>query len=159
MQYFSGLVSLRALNILHFRNNDTCIWVMREILRFIVDNLSHHPELKLEWIAMENDRVDRIIRPSSSDKDGDSDSEGGDGELGKKKRSGSGNSVGKAKMQTDAHDAYPILPSIELDTDSESDEDSHDSGQRLRFKTVGPLQFYDAWGVKIFEKEIRAGKL
>ncbi|KAJ3465553.1 hypothetical protein MRS44_006211 [Fusarium solani] len=66
MQYFAGLVNLRAINILRFRNNDTCIWVMREILNFIVDNLSHHPELKLEWIAMEDDRLDRVIRPSDT---------------------------------------------------------------------------------------------
>lgn len=133
---------------------------MREILRFLVDNLSHHPELKLEWIAMENDRVDRIIRPSVNDKEGDDDSEGeGEEREKKKKNGGNSNSLGKAKIQTGVHDAYPIMPSIELDTDSESDEDSHDSGQRLRFKTVGPLQFYDAWGVKIFEKEIRSGKL
>lgn len=65
MQYFSGLVNLRAINILRFRN-DTCIWVMREIVRFLVDNLSHHPELKLEWIAMEYERVDPVIRPSEA---------------------------------------------------------------------------------------------
>ncbi|KAH8172867.1 F-box domain-containing protein [Sarocladium implicatum] len=155
MQYFSGLKSLRALNILHFRNNDTCVWVMREILRFIVDNLSHHPELKLEWIAMENDRVDRIIRPSVGHRDHDDDSEGEDEVLEKLKKSNE-HSLGKAKLI--ANTQYPIMPSIELDTDSDSDDD-HDSGQRLRYKTVGPLQFYDTWGIKIFEKEIRAGKI
>ena len=67
MQYFSGLAKLRALHILHFKNNDTCIWVMREILRFIVDNLSHHPESKLEWIAMEDDRVDHVVRTTPAE--------------------------------------------------------------------------------------------
>lgn len=157
MQYFSGLKSLRALNILHFRNNDTCVWVMREILRFIVDNLSHHPELKLEWIAMENDRVDRIIRPSANEKENDDDDSEGDDEDREKQKKSNGHGLAKAKLQGD-HDGYPILPSIELDSESESDDDQ-DSGQRLRYKTVGPLQFYDTWGVKIFEKEIRAGKL
>jgi hypothetical protein len=46
-----------------------------------------------------------------------------------------------------------------LDSESESEDEGMDSGSRLRFKTVGPLQFYDVWGVKIFEKEIRSGKL
>ena len=148
MQYFSGLVSLRAINILHFKNNDTCIWVMRETLRFIVDNLSHHPELKLEWIAMEDDRVDRVVRPSESQEPGTE---------GREKREKSRNK-GKAPA-TAASDAFPALPMDALDSESESDEDSFDSGTRLRFKTMGPLQFYDVWGVKIFEKEIRSGRL
>jgi hypothetical protein len=158
MQYFSGLTSLRALNILHFRNNDTCIWVMREILRFIVDNLSHHPELKLEWIAMENDRVDRIVRPTENE---GKDSEEGTEKDGRERKKKKGSSKGKAPAPfiPDPHDAYPILPSIELDSESDSEDEFSDTGARLRFRTVGPMQFYDAWGVKIFEKEIRSGKL
>ena len=148
MQYFSGLLSLRAINILHFKNNDTCIWVMRETLRFIVDNLSHHPELKLEWIAMEDDRVDRVVRPSELQQAGTE---------GREKRDKS-RDKGKAPA-TAAGDAFPALPMDALDSESESDEDSFDSGTRLRFKTMGPLQFYDVWGVKIFEKEIRSGRL
>lgn len=117
---------------------------MREILRFIVDNLSHRPELKLEWIAMEDDRVDRVVRPSESDSSN-----------GKKKAKGKG----KAQAIAGSQDAFPVLPSVEVGSESESDEELFDSGTRLRFKTVGPLQFYDVWGVKIFEKEIRSGKL
>lgn len=146
MQYFSGLVNLRAINILHFKNSDTCIWVMREILRFIVDNLSHHPELKLEWIAMEDERVDRVIRPSHPDMEDGNDSE----DKGKS----------KAPFMPEPNSPFPVLPVEGLDSESESDEDdAFDSGKRLRLKTVGPLQFYDVWGVKIFEKEIRHGRL
>jgi hypothetical protein len=149
MQYFSGLVSLRAINILHFRNNDTCIWVMREILRFIVDNLSHHPELKLEWIAMEDDRVDRVVRPS----EGPESSSDATQERHKAK------SKGKQPATMGGDSAFPWLPVEGLDSESESEDDGFDCGTRLRFKTVGPLQFYDVWGVKIFEKEIRSGRL
>ncbi|KAF5009024.1 hypothetical protein FDECE_4738 [Fusarium decemcellulare] len=146
MQYFAGLINLRAINILRFRNNDTCIWVMREILNFIVDNLSHHPELKLEWIAMEDDRLDRVIRPSDTP------------EEGVKRRD-----KGKEKAIANPHhndSALPVLPS--WGSDSESDEDDDDAsncGRRLRLKTVGVLQFYEVWGVKIFDKEIRTGRL
>ncbi|KAM5348332.1 hypothetical protein ACJ41O_008156 [Fusarium nematophilum] len=146
MQYFAGLINLRAINILRFRNNDTCIWVMREILNFIVDNLSHHPELKLEWIAMEDDRLDRVIRPSETP------------EEGVKRRD-----KGKEKATVNPHhnsSALPVLPS--WGSDSESDEDDDDAsncGKRLRLKTVGVLQFYEVWGVKIFDKEIRTGRL
>lgn len=152
MQYFSGLVSLRAINILHFKNNDTCIWVMREILRFIVDNLSHHPELKLEWIAMEDDRVDRVVRPSES-----SNEKSTEEPVKRTKDKGKEKAHGPFSMNQ-AHD-FPVLPLDGLDSESDSDDDGMDSGSRLRFKTVGPLQFYDVWGVKIFEKEIRSGKL
>ncbi|KAH6607761.1 hypothetical protein Trco_004074 [Trichoderma cornu-damae] len=153
MQYFSGLVNLRAINILHFRNNDTCIWVVREILRFIVDNLSHYPELKLEWIAMEDDRVDRVIRPTD-------ETDASPDERNNNKRAKS-----KSKDKAPAgpgpglHDAFPALPVDGLDPESDSDDDGFNGGTRLRFRTVGPLQFYDVWGVKIFDKEIRGGKL
>jgi hypothetical protein len=146
MQYFSGLINLRAINILRFRNNDTCIWVMREILNFIVDNLSHHPELKLEWIAMEDDRLDRVIRPTDMPDEGE------------KRRA-----KGKEKAIVSPHHNsinLPILPTWGSDSESEDEEDdASNCGKRLRLKTVGVLQFYEVWGVKIFDKEIRSGRL
>ncbi|ENH73869.1 hypothetical protein FOC1_g10011189 [Fusarium oxysporum f. sp. cubense race 1] len=146
MQYFAGLVNLRAINILRFRNNDTCIWVMREILNFIVDNLSHHPELKLEWIAMEDDRLDRVIRPTDAIEEGE------------KRRD-----KGKEKATVHPHhnsSNLPVLPSWGSDSESEEDDDdASNCGKRLRLKTVGVLQFYEVWGVKIFDKEIRSGRL
>ena len=154
MQYFSGLTNLRAINILHFKNNDTCIWVMREILRFIVDNLSHHPELKLEWIAMEDDRVDRVVRPSEiSDRVRETEPA--------KRSKGKGKSKEKPHVSVGVtlDGAFPLLPVDGLDSESDSDDEGFDSGTRLRFKTVGPLQFYDVWGVKIFEKEVRSGRI
>ncbi|KND87843.1 hypothetical protein TOPH_07476, partial [Tolypocladium ophioglossoides CBS 100239] len=150
MQYFSGLTNLRAINILHFKNNDTCIWVMREILRFIVDNLSHHPELKLEWIAMEDDRVDRVVRPSETS------DEVPENEPAKRSK---GKEKPHVPVGATSHGAFPLLPVDGLDSESDSDDEGSDSGTRLRFKTVGPLRFYDVWGVKIFEKEIRSGRL
>ncbi|KAK7415329.1 hypothetical protein QQX98_005973 [Neonectria punicea] len=151
MQYLPGLVALRALHILHFRNNDTCIWVMREVLNFIVDNLSHHPELELEWIAMEDDRLDRVIRPSEKPKKSD--------EASKRRDKGKG----KATIGLDhSNNALPLLPMTEWGSDTDSDEDDDDAfhcGKRLRLKTVGELQFYDVWGIKIFDKEIRSGRL
>ncbi|RGP65021.1 hypothetical protein FLONG3_9356 [Fusarium longipes] len=146
MQYFAGLINLRAINILRFRNNDTCIWVMREILNFIVDNLSHHPELKLEWIAMEDDRLDRVIRPTDMPDEGE------------KRRD-----KGKEKATVSAHHnniSLPIMPTLGSDSESEDeDDDASNCGKRLRLKTVGVLQFYEVWGVKIFDKEIRSGRL
>jgi hypothetical protein len=149
MQYFAGLIKLKAINILRFRNNDTCIWVMRETLNFIVDNLSHHPELQLEWIAMEDDRLDRVIRPSKSATTNEEPS---------KRRS---KGKGKATMGPGHNDSLPLLPISDWGSESESEEDEDDAfncGKRLRLKTVGVLQFYEVWGIKIFEKEIRFGR-
>ncbi|KAF7535656.1 hypothetical protein G7054_g5150 [Neopestalotiopsis clavispora] len=55
LQYLAGLVNLRALHVLSFRVDDTCLSVMRETRRFIVDTVSHYPEMRLEWIAMGDD--------------------------------------------------------------------------------------------------------
>lgn len=119
-------------------------------MRFIVDNLSHHPEMKLEWIAIEGDRVDRVVRPSDylglvgstdateSRKDKDAD---------------------MILVPNTSSSPYPPLPLDAFDSESDSEEDETDGGSRLRFRTIGPLQFYDVWGVKIFQKEIRRGKL
>lgn len=156
IQYFAGLVNLRAINILHFKNTDTCLSVMREILRFIVDTLSHNPKLKLEWIAMEDERVDRVVRPSDFVDEflQDEDSK-------KRDRKGKATAFGQNPQGIAASgSSYPTFPDMDgLDSDSDSEDDTFDSGSRLRFKTVGPLQFYDVWGVKIFEKEIRSGRL
>jgi hypothetical protein len=147
MQFLPGLVNLRAIHIIHFRNNDTCIWVMREILRFMVDNLSHLPQLKVEWIAMAEDRVDRVVWNADDSQ--------------KKSRDQGRKSVTKTKVTTasTASAAYPLLPSLPAESESDSEEDGFDSGSRLRVRTFGPVQFHDVWGVKIFEKEIRSGRL
>ncbi|KAK8929672.1 hypothetical protein VCV18_002336 [Metarhizium anisopliae] len=152
VQYFSGLINLRAINILHFKNSDTCIWVMRELLRFIVDNLSHHPELKLEWIAMEDDRVDRVVRPSECSADSSSQEP-------MKRTKNKGKDKAHVPANGSSSQEYPVFPLEGLDSESESEDEGMDSGSRLRYKTVGPLPFYDVWGVKIFEKEIRSGRL
>ncbi|KAI1073761.1 hypothetical protein F5B20DRAFT_565986 [Whalleya microplaca] len=63
IQSIAGLVNLRALQLIAFRTDDTCVSVVREARRFIVDAISHHPELKLEWLAIsEDDRAMRIAR-------------------------------------------------------------------------------------------------
>lgn len=146
MQFLPGLVNLRAIHIIHFRNNDTCIWVMREILRFIVDNLSHLPQLKVEWIAMAEDRVDRVVRNTE------------DSQNSRDRRKRSATKV-KVTTASTANTTFPLLPSIPAESESDSEEDGFDSGSRLRVRTFGPIQFHDVWGVKIFEKEIRTGRL
>lgn len=155
MQNLSGLANLRALNIIHFRNDDTCVWVMRETRKFIVDNLSHFPNLKLEWISIDDDRVERIIRASELPPKPDAD---------KKKKD-----KGKAKAATTpplnlfnnatAGESLPLLPVHGWDSESDSDDEDANVSSQNKLETIENVHFYDVWGVRIFKKEIMTGRL
>lgn len=154
MQHLSGLVNLRALHIVRLRNDDTCVWVMRETKRFLIDNVSHHPELKLEWVSVDDDdRVERLIRPSSFSKK-DKKSEKSKGKQKAVSVLGA-NSVSGAGIGSDA---FPLLPppdSWDISSESEDDEDLNDT----KLETMENIHFYDVWGVRIFKKEIVSGRL
>ncbi|KAL1900477.1 hypothetical protein Sste5346_002197 [Sporothrix stenoceras] len=63
LRCLSGFRALKALHLVHVRNDDTCVWVMQEIRRFLVDTLSHYPHLPLTYLATENvHTLDRIVR-------------------------------------------------------------------------------------------------
>lgn len=58
-----GFRALRALHLVHLRNEDTCVWVMQEVRHFLVDTLSHYPHLPLTYLATESAHtIDRIVR-------------------------------------------------------------------------------------------------
>lgn len=103
---------------------------------------------------MEDDRIDRVIRPSESNVTTEEDTV--------KNR---GNETVPFLGTGHSSEALPVLPTngwasgSDSDGDDDDDDRGYDNGKHLRLKTVGPLQFYDVWGVKIFEKEIRSGRL
>ncbi|KAH8889669.1 hypothetical protein GQ53DRAFT_187973 [Thozetella sp. PMI_491] len=147
MQQLSGLTALRALHIVQLRNDDTCVWVMRETKKFLIDNLSHHPEMKLEWISLDDDdRVERIIRPS---------------ELPKKEEKSAKESKGKQKAGAagGVNDLFPVLPAVDPWDMSSDSSDEDDDLQEQKIETVGDIHFYDVWGVRIFKKEVITGRL
>ncbi|KAL5348405.1 tRNA (cytosine-5-)-methyltransferase ncl1 [Pseudogymnoascus australis] len=120
-QFLPGLVSLKALHIINFRNEDTCHWVMREIPRFIADALSSHPSMKLEYLAL-GSTVGRLawkvkVVPKPEDK-----------------------GKGKATIYTSNTN---LIPEEKL-SESESEED--DSAPGLRLETVECGRFYDVPG-------------
>ncbi len=142
MQQLDGLVSLRALHIIQLRNDDTCVWVMRETKRFLIDNLSHYPDLKLEWISIDEDCLaERIVRPSEAPKKSEK-------AKGKEKATNLTNGSGNG--------GFPILP---LDTWDTPSEDSDDDDDPLKLETFDNVHFSDVWGVKIFKKEITSGRI
>ncbi len=148
MQQLSGLANLRALHIIQLRNDDTCVWVMRETKKFLIDNLSHHPEMKLEWISLDDDdRVERIIRPA---------------DLPKKEKKQGSKAKGKQKAGISGHvgnDTFPVLTAADAWGLSSDSEDDDDDLQEQKIETVGDIHFYDVWGVRIFKKEVITGRV
>ena len=152
MQQLAGLVSLRALHIIQLRNDDTCVWVMRETKRFLIDNLSHHSHMKLEWISIDDeDRVERLIRPSDLPKKEKGASKKA---KGKQKAVGGGYSGGYGT----GNDMFPVLPTAENWDNMGSESDDDEDLQEDRIETVD-FHFYDVYGSRIFKKEIVNGRL
>lgn len=196
MQHMAGLANLRALHIVQLRDEDTCHWVLRETKRFLADNVSHHPHLKLEWLSVnEDDRVMRLVRMHKGRRrDGDDKDPKGKGKA-KDKGKWKGKGVQTAVVPvaaslTSASSSSPLpmepiaspveSPTFDLDLSSmdlskflpkdlsealgSSDEEDGDFGGEdgrygQKIKLVDGLNFCDAEGVRIFKKEVVAGKL
>ncbi|OTB11649.1 hypothetical protein K445DRAFT_321818 [Daldinia sp. EC12] len=148
IQRIAGLTNLRALQLISFRTEDTCLSVMRETRRFIVDALSFHPELKLEWLALGDDeRAVRIVRKPG---------------VSKKPRVG----LKKDKQQVPGSNQdyvgnglFPVAP-IGWGATSDSDDDEDDDPLlRVKLELVEPFSFYDIFDIRIFKKEIVSGRL
>ena len=148
IQRIPGLTNLRALQLISFRTEDTCLSVMRETRRFIVDALSFHPELKLEWLALGDDeRAVRIVRKSG---------------VPKKPRVGSKKDKQQAPISNQdyvGNGLFPVAP-IGWGATSDSDDDEDDDPLlRVKLELVEPFSFYDIFGIRIFKKEIVSGRL
>lgn len=182
-----GLTALRALHVVELRNDDTCVWVMRETKFFLIDTVSHCPALrKLEWVSVdEEDRVSRLVRPAAKKKkkggdgDGDDDDDDDDGGKGKGKakegqqQDKSGKAKAKASKGNKSKTAtaiggvvtldIPALIAAELADDFSSDEEDAAAeaefllGQKI--EVVDGMHFCDVDDVRIFKKEVVAGRL
>ncbi|KAI1634972.1 hypothetical protein F4809DRAFT_615909 [Biscogniauxia mediterranea] len=147
IQNITGLVNLRALQLISFRHEDTCLSVMRETRRFIVDAVSHHPQLKLEYLCMVDDeRVTRIIRKPRTGRKAKKD-----------KGKGKGASQTGLNYSWATHGPSPVAETS-WDAESDSDEDE-DELQGMELELNENVPYYDIWGVRIFKKEMVAGRL
>jgi hypothetical protein len=139
------------MHIINFRNDDTCHWVIREIRKFAVDSVAHNPEMKLEYIALEN-TVERLVR-----------------RMKKPKPKGKGKAVEKGKgKEVDISSPSVMFPTLDSllspPVVSESSEDesvnSEDEvGPGLKLETLEGVRFYDIYGVRIFRKDVMMGRL
>ncbi|KAI8964860.1 hypothetical protein F5Y11DRAFT_314647 [Daldinia sp. FL1419] len=148
IQRIAGLSNLRALQLISFRTEDACLSVMREVRHFIVDALSFHPELKLEWLALgDSGQAVRIVRKSGAPK--------------KQKaflNKGKGHTP-NPNQDYISDGFFPIAP-VEWGATSESEEEDYDDPlTRVKLELVEPFSFYDIFGVRIFKKEIANGRL
>ncbi|KAH9905122.1 hypothetical protein F4778DRAFT_728819 [Xylariomycetidae sp. FL2044] len=156
IQHISGLVSLRALQLVSFRNDDTCHSVIRETRNFLVDTLSYLPGMKLEWLSMgdeDRDRTVRIIRKTEDSAKKTS-----------KKNKGKGKPVVPIPQFTSlsSNGPYPVFAAAEdwpEANESSDDSDTDPSSPAVKLELVEGIAYYDVWGVKIFEKEIIHGRL
>ncbi|KAI1461584.1 hypothetical protein F4805DRAFT_412589 [Annulohypoxylon moriforme] len=146
LQLIAGLVNLRALQLVSFRTEDTCLSVMRETRRFIVDALSHHPELKLEWLALgDEDRVVRVVRKAESPK--------------RPKFTTKGKQPATNLIDYNIGGSFPVAPT-EWDEVSESEDDGGDDQPPMtKLELNEGYSFYDIYGVRIFKKEVVSGRL
>jgi hypothetical protein len=206
MQHVAGLTALRALHVVRLRNDDTCVWVMRETKRFLVDAVSHYPELRLDWLAVdEDDRVDRLVRVPKWDASGKEKAKG----KGKQKAAAAGAGDTEAEILVDSAVAglvsasvwgppsdteglaaaeglglhIPSLIAAELGngeeggpmtgvtvssasgseegegSESESEEECEEEFPGQKIAIVEGVAFCDVSGVRIFKKEVVAGRL
>jgi len=128
---------------------------MREFKGFTKDNVAHNPDMKLEYLALQ-DNVDRLVRRSAL-------------YVSKTKKA-----KGKGKAKESKHLAEMILGvSNALTGDaangapfewqaSSDDEDQWDvpvGKAGLKVETVEGVRFGDVVGVRIFEKDVVGGRL
>lgn len=176
MQNLSGLKNLYALHILHFRSDDTCIWVFRELRRFIVDNVAQHPHLPLQYLALK-DSVSQLARsfkpPSSgtatktkkkSKSKSKSKGKGKEGGGAPMAIMGTGMGAGTATASMGGSSGSGAAASAEESTTEADDADDDDEDEvflanGLKIDTIDGFRFFDVPEVKIFSREIRLGKL
>lgn len=116
---------------------------MRETKRFLVDSLSHYPDLKLEWVSIDEEAVaEQVLRPSQT--------------RGETKPKSKGKEKATMPPSGLSSDAFPVLPVDSWDGIGESDDEEE---EEELVTLSGSVAFADVWEVKIFKKEITSGRL
>jgi len=174
------LTSLRALHIISFRADDTCAYVIREFRHFFVDNISHNPEMKLEYLAMDGN-VERLVRRKPLPPPRKIDIKGKGKELLKKSKEKGYNmgiamneqladlilsGGGWASSSSNPSSAINVgewdsseEEDVEMEGDDENGAETLSKKVGLRVETVEGVRFWEVNGIKIFEKEVVYGRL
>lgn len=180
-QFMPGLESLRALHTIEFRCRETCAWVMQEFRKFVVDNVAHNPEMKLEYLAL-GASVDRLVRhPLPLEAPVDRKGKGKEttatkgptlaqlavaqhktlAQLALAQNDTSWSSTGGIGIGSNALDILNSpIPGFSTSWDDSDDEDLDVGGKSgLRIEMIENMPFYEVTDVRIFEKDILLGRL
>ncbi|KAI1143214.1 hypothetical protein F5Y05DRAFT_408668 [Hypoxylon sp. FL0543] len=149
IQNIGGLINLRALQLISFRTEDTCLSVIRETRCFIVDAISQHRQLKLEWLALgDGERAVRIIRKTIEAPN-----------VPKKTSTKGKEPATNTQTNYNVDAPFPMVP-VESDASSESEDDNEDSiFPTNKLQVIEGFAFYDIYGIRIFKKEVANGRL
>jgi len=149
------MTSLRALQMAHFRNDDPCACVMRESKKFMTDIVAHNPQMKLEYIAIDQS-VERLVRRSrakSTKKD----------KKGKGKANETTKVIAEALLSSDgtwADAGASSTPTFDWQASSDEEAEAIIVGKLgLKVETIEGIRFCDVAGVRIFEKDVTGGRL
>lgn len=146
MQGLRGLKSLVAMHILNMRTPDQCASLARESRKFTIDNITHIPELKVKYLAMDNVVFELARKPSSLRK--------------MEKAKAEADAQGKGKGKGKEKEAVGVYGDGEADGMGDEEENFSDiEAGTLEMACVKHSKFADLPAVTIFRKDIRTGKL
>ncbi|CAG8981180.1 hypothetical protein HYALB_00013191 [Hymenoscyphus albidus] len=171
LQFISGLTSLRALHTNYFRQEDQCQWVRNNFGKFLIDTVSQNPQMKLEYLALDQN-VERLVRRSKEkplkkifDKKGKGKAKSSDnakalaemilGPSGTWPDGGAINNGGQSGINMPGNDDW------QLSSDEEEDANAGPIVGKLglRVETIDGVRFCDVPDVRIFEKDVVGGRL
>ena len=170
------MASLRALHIISFHTEDTCLWVMRELRKFAIDSVAHHPQMKLEYIGLDH-TVERLLRKpkgaskSKADRRKDkakasspvSETPNVNGVAPTTVQGLTNGETQKSPHPCEAmtNGSAPHASNGEIDDDSSSSDEGGDEDLQplLKIETLENVRMYDVDGVRIFRKDVMAGRL
>lgn len=148
--------SLRALHAYQFRDADSCAWVTEGSRKFTVDVVAHNPQMKLEYIALDQS-IDRIVRRKPEAKKAASKNKG-KGKAYSHVFSEAGTGVMGSIGSVPTWEA--AIASGKVDWESSEDEDDDGSFARgLRLETLEGCSFWNIPEVRIFQKDVLTGAL
>jgi hypothetical protein len=143
---------------------------MQEFRKFAVDNISHNPDMKLEYLALDTS-VERLVR-STPQKKTPQDKKG----KGKETSITKGKTLAQLAQAQNmgwsstggvgiGSNALDILNGVGMTGylaawDESDDEDLDIGGESgLKIETVENIPFYEVTDVRIFEKDVLLGRL
>lgn len=169
------MTSLRALHTNYFRQEDQCTWVRNNFGKFLIDTVSQNPQMKLEYLALDQN-VERLVRRSKEKPMKKIFDRKGKGKA-KAKEKDANNVKALAEMVLGPSGTWPDGGAVsnagpsaismagnddwQLSSDEEEDANAGPIvGQLgLRVETIEGVRFCDVPDVRIFEKDVVGGRL